>query len=69
LHLAIFEQLNKISTFYLMKQLRLFHPMKLVVGLLTGCAFPQGKRNNEQQYSLPVKAEGLLQNAQVQGAQ
>jgi hypothetical protein len=43
--------------------------MKLVMGLFTGCAFQQGKRNNEQQYSLPVKAEGLLQNAQVQGAQ
>jgi hypothetical protein len=39
------------------------------MGLFTGRAFPQGKRNNEQIYSLPVKAEELLQNAQVQGAQ
>jgi hypothetical protein len=46
-------------------------PLKLVlfIGLFTGCAFPQGKSNNEQQYSLPVKAEELLQNAQIQGAQ
>jgi len=40
-----------------------------MTGPLTGCAFPQGKSNNEQQYSLPVKAEELLQNAQIQGAQ